>query len=42
MSLNNGVEVFPSNIIAGLFGFRMATYFEVAEAETAPPKVDLR
>ncbi|UCC57070.1 MAG: LemA family protein [Gammaproteobacteria bacterium] len=42
MALNNGVEVFPSNIIAGLFGFRMATYFEVAEAETATPQVDLR
>jgi LemA protein len=42
MALNNGVEVFPSNIIAGLFGFRQATYFEVAEAEAATPKVDLR
>ena len=42
MALNNGVEAFPSNIIAGMFGFRMATYFEVAEAETATPKVDLR
>jgi LemA protein len=42
MALNNSVEVFPSNIIAGLFGFRMATYFEVAEVETATPQVDLR
>jgi LemA protein len=42
MALNNGVEVFPSNIVAGLFGFRQATYFEVAEAEAATPKVDLR
>ena len=42
MVLNNGVEVFPSNIVAGLFGFRQATYFEVAEAEAATPKVDLR
>jgi LemA protein len=42
MALNNGVEAFPSNIIAGLFGFRMATYFEVAEVETATPQVDLR
>jgi len=42
MALNNGVEVFPSNILAGLFGFRSATYFEVAEAEPATPKVDLR
>ncbi len=42
MALNNGVEAFPSNIVAGLFGFHQATYFEVAEAETATPKVDLR
>jgi LemA protein len=42
MSLNNAVQEFPSNIIAGLFQFRMATYFEVAETETATPKVDLR
>jgi LemA protein len=42
MSLNNGVETFPSNVVAGMFGFRRATYFEVAEAETAAPAVDLR
>jgi LemA protein len=42
MALNNGVEVFPSNIVAGMFGFRMATYFRVPETETATPQVDLR
>ncbi len=42
MALNNGVEVFPSNIVAGMFNFKPATYFEVAEVETATPKVDLR
>ena len=42
MSLNNGVETFPSNIIAGMFGFKPATYFEVPEEEIATPKVDLR
>ena len=42
MSLNNGVEAFPSNIIAGMFGFRHATYFEVPEGESATPKVDIR
>ena len=42
MSLNNGVESFPSNIVAGMFGFKSATYFEVPEGETATPKVDLR
>jgi LemA protein len=42
MALNNGVQSFPSNIVAGMFGFREATYFEVPETETAVPKVDLR
>jgi LemA protein len=42
MALNNAVQSFPSNIVAGLFGFREATYFEVPETETAVPKVDLR
>jgi len=42
MSLNNGVETFPSNIVAGMFGFKQATYFEVPEVEMATPKVDLR
>ena len=42
MSLNNGVETFPSNIVAGVFGFKNATYFEVPEGETGAPKVDLR
>ena len=42
MALNNSVQSFPSNIVAGMFGFREATYFEVPETETAVPKVDLR
>jgi LemA protein len=42
MALNNGVQSFPSNIVAGMFGFREATYFEVPETETAVPRVDLR
>jgi len=42
MSLNNGVETFPSNLIAGTFGFKQAPYFEVPEVEMAVPKVDLR
>jgi LemA protein len=42
MSLNNMVQSFPSNLIAGSFGFQPGTYFEVPEAETAVPKVDLR
>jgi LemA protein len=42
MENNNRIESFPSNLIAGSFGFKTAPYFEVPEAETAPPKVDLR
>ncbi len=42
MGLNNGVETFPSNIIANMFTFQKATYFEAAEAETATPAVNLR
>jgi LemA protein len=42
MSLNNAVESFPSNFVAGMFGFSQATYFEVPETEAVTPKVDLR
>jgi LemA protein len=42
MALNNGIETFPSNIVAGMFNFKPATYFEVVETETVTPKVDLR
>jgi LemA protein len=42
MALNNGVESFPSNIIAGAFAFKQAAYFEVPEGETAVPAVNLR
>ena len=42
MALNNGIQTFPSNIIANIFGFKEATYFEVPEAETVVPKVNLR
>ena len=42
MTLNNMVQSFPSNLIAGMFSFQPGTYFEVPEAETAVPKVDLR
>ncbi len=42
MSLNNAVESFPGNMVAGVFGFRRASYFEVAEVETGPVVVDLR
>ena len=42
MANNNRVESFPANLIANSFGFKTSPYFEVPEAETAAPKVDLR
>jgi len=42
MSLNNAVQEFPSNFVAGMFRFREASYFEVPATETAVPSVNLR
>ena len=42
MSMNNAVQSFPSNLIAGNFGFGIGQYLEVPPSETAVPKVDLR
>lgn len=36
---NTKVETFPSNIIAGIFGFQHNVYFEVKDEEKAVPKV---
>ncbi len=33
--LNNAVEVFPSNIVAGMFGFRRAEMYEATESREA-------
>jgi LemA protein len=40
LAFNNKREVFPNNIIAGIFSFHEAALFEVeAEAERVAPKV---
>jgi LemA protein len=40
LRLNNKVEMFPSNIMAGMFNFSKAEFFEVEEpTERAAPKV---
>jgi LemA protein len=43
LSLNTKVETFPSNLIAGMFGFKKENFFELDEAEkaaaSASPKV---
>ena len=36
---NTKLEMFPSNIIAGVFGFKPTIYYEVKEEEKAVPKV---
>ena len=40
LSFNNKTEMFPSNIIAGMFNFKQAEFFELEEAaERQAPKV---
>ena len=40
MGFNNLVERFPSNIIAGMFGFKAFDYFQATEKEKETPKVE--
>ncbi|PID81286.1 hypothetical protein CSB20_03600 [bacterium DOLZORAL124_64_63] len=41
MALNNKVQMFPGNIIAGMFNFQEEKFFEVTdEAQREAPKVD--
>jgi LemA protein len=42
MRLNNAIEVFPSNIIAGMLNFKHEAYYEVPDSEKEPVKVNLR
>ena len=39
LSYMNKVEMFPSNIIAGMFGFKEMKYFEAGEEAKEAPKV---
>ncbi|HOD49133.1 MAG TPA: LemA family protein [Candidatus Hydrogenedentes bacterium] len=40
MNLNNKVQMFPSNIVAGIFNFKLEEFFELEEpAEREAPKV---
>lgn len=40
--INTRIEVFPSNIIAGMFHFNQQEYFEIESAEVRiPPKISL-
>lgn len=41
MLYNNKIQMFPSNIVAGMFSFQPSEFFEVeSEAERQVPKVD--
>lgn len=39
LKFNNLVELFPSNIIAGIFNFEKFEFFKIEESEKAAPKV---
>lgn len=39
LEMNNAVEMFPSNIVAGMFNFKRHEMFEVPEGERATPNV---
>lgn len=39
MGFNNLVEMFPSNIVASIFGFKKYEYFKIDEKEKETPKV---
>ncbi|MFH1228017.1 MAG: LemA family protein, partial [Planctomycetota bacterium] len=40
MLFNNKIQMFPSNVIAGMFGFKAEEFFEVESAEEKKaPKV---
>lgn len=39
LSYKNKIEMFPSNIFAGIFGFKPEPFFEVNEVERANPQV---
>lgn len=39
LTYNNKVEMIPSNIVAKLFGFKKAAFFEVEESAKEAPKV---
>jgi LemA protein len=41
MGYNTKIQIFPSNIIAGMFSFQPSDFFNAPEEEKAVPKVDL-
>jgi len=41
LEYNNGIQTFPNNIFAGMFGFTKREFFEAEPEATAVPTVDL-
>jgi len=41
LEYNNGIQTFPNNVFAGMFGFTKREFFEAEPGETATPTVDL-
>lgn len=37
---NNAVQSFPSNMIAGMFGFKIRDFFSIAEEQKVLPKIE--
>lgn len=42
LSYNNSIQMFPGNVLAGIFNFKELSFFEVDEAETAVPNVSFK
>jgi len=42
LTYNNTIQMFPTNVIAGMFNFTTRQFFDAPEEETAAPRVDLR
>ncbi|MBN2538369.1 LemA family protein, partial [candidate division WOR-3 bacterium] len=39
MDFNNKIQMFPSNIVAGMFNFKAEEFYSVPESEREAPKV---
>ncbi len=39
MDFNNRIQMFPSNVVAGMFGFQAAEFYSAPETDRAAPKV---
>jgi len=39
LNYKNKIEMFPSNLVAGMFGFKPEPFFEIAEADKEVPQV---